>query len=66
VHIFAGDRELAKKELPPGSAASRRPQEFLFPDADDGRRRPPQQVRVKLDGAPGSVLDVMWVEFTRQ
>lgn len=63
VRILAGDKELAQLTLPPGPAASRQPQDFVIPmpaaDTDDA----PQQVRVKMDGPAGSLLDIMWVEF---
>jgi cytochrome c len=66
IRILAGNKELAQQTLPPGLAASRQPQEFVFPtpsaDADDA----PQQVRVKMDGPSGSVLDIIWVEFPRR
>jgi cytochrome c len=61
--ILAGDLELAKNNLPPGPAASRQPPEFLFPMPSGKPDSAPQQVRVKLDGPAGGVLDVMWVEF---
>jgi cytochrome c len=66
VSILAGDLELAKNNLPPGPAASRHPQEFLFPMPLAKADAAPQQVRVKLDGPAGSVLDVMWVEFQQR
>ena len=66
VRIFAGNKELAQQDLPPGRPASRQPQdcEFRMPpaNADDA----PQQVRVKMDGPSGSVLDIMWVEFSQR
>jgi cytochrome c551/c552 len=65
VSILAGDLELAKKTLSPGPAASRQPQEYLFPMPPPNADAVPQQVRVKLDSPAGSVLDVMWVEFKR-
>jgi cytochrome c len=65
VRIFAGDHELARQELPPGSAADKRHTDFLFamPPADPNAA--PQPVRVRLDGPADSVLDVMWIEFLR-
>ncbi len=63
VSILAGGRELARQNLPPGPASSRQPGDFLFamPPADPHGL--PQQVRVKLDGPEGSIMDVMWLEF---
>lgn len=66
VRIFAGDKELAQQDLPPGPAASRQPQDFVFPIPSANTDDAPQQVRVKMDGPPGSVLDIMWVEFPRR
>ncbi len=66
VRILAGDLELAKKVLSPGPAASRQPQEVLFPMPPANADAAPQQVRVQFDAPEGSVLDVMWVEFKRQ
>jgi cytochrome c len=63
VSILAGDLELAKNNLTPGPAATRQPPEFLFPMPPARPDAAPQQVRVKLEGPAGSVLDVMWVEF---
>jgi hypothetical protein len=65
VSILAGDRELARQELPAGAAASQRPTDFLFamPPADPNTA--PQPVRVRLDRPADSVLDVMWIEFLR-
>ena len=34
------------------------------PDAD--LEAPPQQLRIKLHGPPGSLLDLMWVEFAAE
>ncbi len=66
VRIFAGDQELAHQTLSPGPAATRRPQEFLFPMPSANAEDAPQQVRVKMDGPAGSVLDIMWLDFQRQ
>ncbi len=66
VSISAGGRELARQTLPPGPAASRPPPEFVFPMPSATATGPPQQVRIKLEGPAGSVLEVMWVEFQRR
>ncbi len=66
VRIMAGDRELAQQDLPPGPAVSRQPRDFLFSLPPVDREQRPQQIRVKLEGSPGSVLDLLWVEFLSQ
>ncbi len=66
VRVLAGDRELAKQTLRPVPPESRQPRAFLFPMPPAKPDAAPQQVRVKLDGPEGSVLDVMWVEFLQQ
>jgi cytochrome c551/c552 len=63
VRILAGDKELAQQTLSPGMAATRQRQDFVFPTPSAKTDDAPQQVRVKMDGPPGSVLDIMWVEF---
>ncbi len=64
VSILAGDKELVRQSLPPGPATGKQPPEFQFamPPATPGA---PQQIRVKMDGPAGSVMDIMWVEFQR-
>ncbi len=66
VAIFAGDKELARQTLPPGPATGKQPPEFEFPIPSDETLGTPQQIRVKMDGPAGSVLDIMWLEFQRQ
>ncbi|MDB6172110.1 MAG: hypothetical protein JWL59_1421 [Chthoniobacteraceae bacterium] len=66
VSILAGDLELVHQELPPVPASGRQPREFLFPMPSATTSGAPQQVRVKMDGPAGSVLDIMWVEFQRK
>ena len=66
VRIFAGDTELASQALPPGPPASRQPQDFVFPMPSANADKAPQQVRVKMDGPSGNILDIMWVEFLRR
>jgi cytochrome c len=66
VRIFAGDRELASQDLPPGPPAGRQPLDFVFPMPSANVDAPPQQVRVKMDGPSGSVLDIMEVEFSQR
>lgn len=65
VHIFAGDKELAEQDLPPGPPATRQPQDFVVSMPPANADGAPQRVRVKMDGSQGSVLDIMWVEFLR-
>jgi hypothetical protein len=66
VRIFAGAQELAHQTLSPGPGTTRRPQEFLFPTPAANAEDAPQQVRIKMDGPTGSVLDIMWVEFLQR
>jgi cytochrome c len=66
VRVLAGDLEVAKSNLPPGPPTSRQPQTFLFPNPPAKADAAPQQIRLKLDGPPGSVLDVIWVEFQQR
>ena len=66
VSILAGDVELVHQSLQPGPAASRQPQEFLFQMPSAPELSVPQQVRIKIDGPAGSVLDIMWVEFKQR
>ncbi len=65
VNIMAGDKVLVQKGIPSGSAVGK-PQEFTLsmPDADAGAA--PQQVKIKLIGPSGSLLDLMWVEFQKE
>ena len=65
VSLFAGGLELASQTLSPGPAFSRQPREFTFPMPSTPTPGAPQQVRIKMEGPAGSVLDVMWVEFQR-
>ncbi len=66
VSILTGGQELARQTLPPGPAAGRPPPEFVFPMPSATEAGPPQQVRIKLEGSAGSVLEIMWVEFQRR
>jgi hypothetical protein len=63
VSILAGDREISRTELRPGPATARPAPEFLLPLPAVGADARPQEVRLKLEGGEGSVLDVMWVDF---
>ncbi|HZJ15765.1 MAG TPA: PQQ-dependent sugar dehydrogenase [Chthoniobacteraceae bacterium] len=65
VRILAGDKELSQQDLPPVPSTTRQPKEFLFSTPPADADTSPQQLRVKLDGPLGSVLDVMWLEFQR-
>ena len=65
VTILADDLELAHHTLPPGPAASRQPKDFLFSLPAPKVDAAPQQIRIKLEGPAGSLLDVMSVEFVR-
>jgi cytochrome c len=66
VRILAGDKELASQDMPTGPSATRQPRDFVFSMPPSNPEVPPQQVRMKMDGPPGSVLDIMWLEFQRE
>ena len=62
VIILAGEKELARQTLPSGPATGNR-REFIFEMPSPATPSEPQQIRIKLDGPTGSMLDVLWVEF---
>jgi cytochrome c len=62
VSIFAGEKEIVRQVVTP-AAGNKPPQEILFRLPSLPAAAAPQQVRIKMDGPAGSVLDLMWVEF---
>lgn len=62
ISVLAGEKEIARQAVTPG-AGNKPSREILFPIPSLSADAAPQQVRVKMDGPAGSVLDVMWVEF---
>ncbi len=66
VTVHAGDEKgpvLAKAELPPGDAGGK-PRGIPLPFPSPQKDGPPVPVVILMEGPPGSVLDLMWVEFT--
>jgi cytochrome c len=65
VRIMAGDKVLGTQAMPPGPAASRKATDFMISMPEPELTAAPVQIRIALDGPPGSVLDLMWIEFQK-
>ena len=66
VSVIAGGKELARQTMSPGPPTGKQPPEFQFAMPPLLTPGAPQQIRVKMEGPAGSVLDLMWVEFVRK
>lgn len=64
IRLFAGDKELGQKSVSPGRAIGK-PAEISLSIPEVEMDAAPQQLLIKMDGAPDSVLDLMTVHFVR-
>ena len=65
VTIFAGDARIGESDVSARTRLEQATARIHHSHPSNSMPPAPQQVRIKMEGPAGSVLDVMWVEFQR-